>query len=632
MSLTIISTPYNDINGELVDARPLHQRWIFRASSDNFGNDGFRYVIEIISDAGSPSINEIQYIPADPDGELTVDIYEVLRNRFQYELSGEDVHFITSPADENHVGNIAITLAEAWLIDGVMVINEADPVALGEIFVFDGAYDGAHGPYPPVSTFKTLATSGISSRILSDRKADTHVWSMAKTYNLNPSECIFIPVRQNDYGVGYFFQALLSTVTFVKYRLVDADGNDTTEMIDIGAASKHAAYPFYPANLNNGTFVANKPTDYPGWRYYSMQLIGEDEETPCSAEYVFYPVLENCDHENIRIAWKGHRGGWDYFNFQLKNTFERQVQRSQFQRGFSRADFSGQTRRTYDRYPIVERFLTCATDYLVNNEKDFLKWILQSTDVRIVRDNGTSIPVTVETGGITGITRAEPQQLEQFELKLKYAGDDLNWNGWWIDESEVEGVNPLLTRFSVDFETNETRPLKIQLATDTGTGTARVIAPGVNETGSVTTTLGTITFPSTDTDNASGIQFIDVIDESTAPTKIVKFKIDGDNIVGFEQFILSVNEFSDVLTTIDIRNFPNLTTIATLPSGVNNLVVLSCALTVAQVNKILTTLDANGLSDGIVEISGQTPAAAPTGAGAAAVTSLEAKGWIVSTD
>ena len=632
MAINIISTPNNDTNEAQVAARPLNQRWIYIASSDNFGNDGFRFVVNITSDDGTPDIDETQYIAADPAGRLNLDISEVLRNLWQYQLNPESLHFITEPAAERHVGFVSVSIREAWIVDGILTIDEASAVSLSPMFVFDGAFDGATGPYPPITTFQTLATSGISSRILSDRKVNTHVWSMAASYGLTQSECIFIPVRQRDYGVGYFFRSLLDvTVTNVRYTIVDAGGTEHTEDIDVSEEFAHSAYPFYPANLNAGTWVANKPSDYSGWKYYSMQLIGTDGETPCSANYVFYPIEENCDHRNIRIGWRGHRGGWDYFNFTMKNTFERNVQRSQFQRGYVGANFNGQTRRTYERRPTVERFLQCSTDYLTKNEKALLQWLIQSEDVRIIRDNGTSIPVTVDTSTITDITTAEPQQLEQFTLRLKYAGDDLNWNGWWIDESEVEGVNPLLTRFSVDFETNETRALKIALATDTGTGTARLIAPGRNETSSVTTTLGVAAFTGV-TDNASGIQFIDIIDESTAPTKIVKFKIDGDTLSDEAVFYLSVNEFSDVLTTIDVRNFPNLTNIVTLPSGVNNLVVLSCALTVGQVNKILTTLDANGLSDGIVEISGQTPAAAPTGAGAAAVTSLEAKGWIVSTD
>lgn len=634
MAINIISTPNNDTNEAQVAARPLNQRWIYIASSDNFGNDGFRFVVNITSDDGTPDIDETQYIAADPAGRLNLDIYEVLRNLWQYQLNPESLHFITEPAAERHVGFVSVSIREAWIVDGILTIDEASEVSLSPMFVFDGAFDGATGPYPPITTFQTLATSGISSRILSDRKVNTHVWSMAATYGLTQSECIFIPVRQRDYGVGYFFRSLLDvTVTNVRYTIVDAGGTEHTEDIDVSDEFAHSAYPFYPANLNAGTWVTNKPSDYSGWKYYSMQLIGTDGETPCSAKYVFYPIEENCDHRNIRIGWRGHRGGWDYFNFTMKNTFERNVQRSQFQRGFSGANFNGQTRRTYERRPTVERFLQCSTDYLTKNEKALLQWLIQSEEVRIIRDNGTSIPVTVDTSTINDITTAEPQQLEQFTLRLKYAGDDLNWNGWWVDEAEAaeEPVeNPLLTRFAIDFGTNTLIDFKIKLAVNTGAGSARLIGADLDEVRSVTSTFTIIGF--TPNTTSSGVQSIEVLDESVDPIEIVKFGMDGSTIAGSSGFYIDVNEFRDTLTAIDLRNFPNMQVTGDIPALVDNLVILNCALTTAQVNAILTTLDANGVENGVVDISGQTTPAPPSGAGITAVTNLEAKGWIVSTD
>lgn len=52
---------------------------------------------------------------------------------------------------------------------------------------------------------------------------------------------------------------------------------------------------------------------------------------------------------------------------------------------------------------------------------------------------------------------------------------------------------------------------------------------------------------------------------------------------------------------------------------------------VSQVNAFLTGLDANGISNGNCFIP-QTPDAVPTGAGATAKTSLQGKGWSVTTD
>ena len=55
------------------------------------------------------------------------------------------------------------------------------------------------------------------------------------------------------------------------------------------------------------------------------------------------------------------------------------------------------------------------------------------------------------------------------------------------------------------------------------------------------------------------------------------------------------------------------------------------ALNVASVNAILQALDANGISNGTLDLSGGT-SAAPTGAGVTAKTSLQGKGWTVTTN
>lgn len=72
-----------------------------------------------------------------------------------------------------------------------------------------------------------------------------------------------------------------------------------------------------------------------------------------------------------------------------------------------------------------------------------------------------------------------------------------------------------------------------------------------------------------------------------------------------------------------------------LPSSCLQFDFTSCALPVAGtggVNDILVKLDGWGRSNGSIDISGQTPSAPPSGAGATAVTNLIGKGWSVTTD
>lgn len=78
----------------------------------------------------------------------------------------------------------------------------------------------------------------------------------------------------------------------------------------------------------------------------------------------------------------------------------------------------------------------------------------------------------------------------------------------------------------------------------------------------------------------------------------------------------------------------NITSVntTTIPAGVNDFRASNNHLTVSNVNAILIALDSNGLLNGNLNLGGQTPAAAPSGAGITAKNNLISKGWTVLTD
>lgn len=87
--------------------------------------------------------------------------------------------------------------------------------------------------------------------------------------------------------------------------------------------------------------------------------------------------------------------------------------------------------------------------------------------------------------------------------------------------------------------------------------------------------------------------------------------------------VVTVKLDSNVITAFDVQDIPVTVVYLDLSSNL---------LPVAVVNYVLQKLDTNGASNGTVIINNQTPAAAPTGAGATAKTNLLGKGWTVTTD
>lgn len=82
-----------------------------------------------------------------------------------------------------------------------------------------------------------------------------------------------------------------------------------------------------------------------------------------------------------------------------------------------------------------------------------------------------------------------------------------------------------------------------------------------------------------------------------------------------------------------IFSLPNvLTSLSSINPNIIFLLANDQLLSSEAVNNILINLDDNNQSFGAVNLSGQLPAAPPTGAGLIALSALEAKGWSVATD
>lgn len=120
------------------------------------------------------------------------------------------------------------------------------------------------------------------------------------------------------------------------------------------------------------------------------------------------------------------------------------------------------------------------------------------------------------------------------------------------------------------------------------------------------------------------ITSLSTIDAATArtvsvlnPTGVQVTTADLQVLTGLTTLVLS----GSATRLIDVTNTPNLT----------RLDLVNCSLSTSDVNTILIALDGNGKNSGLTQLS-QTPSAPPSGAGATAKTSLQGRGWTVSTN
>jgi len=425
MAITINDQPYTPtVKG---------QKLIITALSDNISEPGFKYKVVVADSLNSYTF----YQTPNPNGMLIVDLYGYIKLVNAGMISTTVVHALTDqtaePLEAGYT-NLTVTIEEAWLVLGVLTDDPEDegPEEIDDLYIWNGVAQATDGYKPNMVSRYALSTGAITKGWLSDR-----LWNTSRGFNgVDQSTYkVMIPVREKDYGV-------LSMVDFdtlttaIKVVVTIYDSTETPHAFTITLASNFFNHlPVYPANLNiSATSGWLKPSTYPGWKYITV-VAQNSISAPVSVTYYLYNTAvygqADCRHTNVRLGWKNFSGAWDYQNFIKKNEESLNVTRKKYTRvlgnyaqvsnsvGFN---FTKQDPSLIDREPIVERMLEINSDWLTEGEFLFLRSLIVSQQVHWIQDDGSYIPVVVETNDYK-MPRERNSKQKQLTLKLKYSND-----------------------------------------------------------------------------------------------------------------------------------------------------------------------------------------------------------------
>lgn len=416
---------------------PRGQRLIYALTSTETAQDGFRVqaVVYKVSTAETFSF----MLSTDPTGSILYDLGSLvtLRNYedepdlharvgFQYEPTGHGFE------------QYSITFTEFWLVGGILTPNGGGAITTDPIIVNNGYFQMRDGYSPNTNVgninVRYALYSVTVSRAMSDRFADTHKWSSIGSAYVGTqlAGSIYIPVREADYGLMMVpgTDDFLTSNLVDKYRvvIVDSAGTSHTFVSASFTANLVLQLGVYPANLNDDPAVTEKPSMYPGWRYYRLEFLSAANTVVC-ARYIFYNAEEwgqwDCKYTPVRLAWVNSRGGWDYFNFIKKNEITDTIERKQYKQTRWRSTspfYYSSDRVLTDRETIVTQSLQVTSDWLQENEYVFLRSLLVSNQVHIVQDDGTFIPASIEDTSFLE-RRERNGKLYNLQLQVKYSQD-----------------------------------------------------------------------------------------------------------------------------------------------------------------------------------------------------------------
>jgi hypothetical protein len=187
--------------------------------------------------------------------------------------------------------------------------------------------------------------------------------------------------------------------------------------------------PVFPANLNDRTGVfLPKPSLFPNWRYYRVR-INNVSSGQVSADYIFWNecVYGNCECNwpNVRLAWVGARGGYEYFNFKKKSEYTTEVDRKIYKRPLfnnSPSIFYANDRGLNQRTNLAQRILTVTSDYITQDEFIYLRGLIVSNQVHLINDDGSYVAVNIDDTSYVE-KRTYDGKLYNVTLKVRMANE-----------------------------------------------------------------------------------------------------------------------------------------------------------------------------------------------------------------
>ena len=407
------------------------QKLMIVASSSNVAQDGFQYGVEVTNYTTSQVFNF--YISPAIDDRLYFDLQSLIQLRNE-EAQGTELHNLDSVTLDDTAcwNNVQFIVSEWWIVAGVLT-EAAGGTAGGELLIVNQYYQPTDGYKPDPNAGPQnvkFAMTSTSSLVMSDRRISTKYPPIFATWGITAGK-VAIAVREKDYGLLYvpgsdsflgFNEANSCVVT-----LYPAAGFPIAQGIVLNGYNAEGL-PIFPANLNGRAGFLPKPSLYPDWLYYRVR-INNAVSTQVSVDYIFWNecVYGNCEciWPNVRLAWVGARGGYEYFNFKKKSEYTTEVDRKLYKRPLfnnSPTIFYANDRGLNQRTNLAQRILTVTSDFITQDEFIYLRGLIVSNQVHLINDDGTYIAVNIDDTSYVE-KRTYDGKLYNLTLKVRMANE-----------------------------------------------------------------------------------------------------------------------------------------------------------------------------------------------------------------
>ena len=389
MAITIRNTPD--------DYTPVHNPIWWTATSSNDSEPAFKYIVQVFIGGVEKWQQQIRPEPTTGNDLLQVEISKILRDYLTRNLynPASDAGILNG---NNSFLEYQIRIGEEYEVAGVL--TQFPNLSNATSYVFNGAlsYTDFVGFNPATYLDTKFLTEAPSER-------DTDLSGLGGLSLMLDTGTTLTSLQIETYLNG--FSTNLYTVTTAlsatNYYLFAA-GVDAINNID-------------PSNF---TIPPTQPILTSAIDEYRVRAVLSTGAT----ETITYKIVSLCNTPT-RIHWFTRLGGYDFFDFKAADRSSFSVKRKGMKQqinpvtGVGVVNYSKQDRVNIDYCVTESRTRTLISDWISEEESEWLKDIISSQDIYI-EQGGELIAVTI-IGNTYDVKQEKLDELFKLEMKFKYA-------------------------------------------------------------------------------------------------------------------------------------------------------------------------------------------------------------------
>ena len=424
MAITIHQQPYK--------YTALKQKLIVVATSSNIGQPGFRYVVEVTVNGGSPNLF---YVQPNINGALVFDLNPVVSSQMDLRVNSTDAvpslfasETVQTDNNKRNIMGVVTTIYEGYEVLGAFEV-QTTPYSLDGSSLINASFQISDGFNPNPSTH--FALSSGTSYIMSDLVRSTYAMDdMLSKYSLG-ANTIGITGFADDWGVltipadngDNLTGNAINSVQIIQFNAAGAPiQTDTLSCVILEGYINHL--PLLPANINE--IFGLQAT----WNHYIINF-RKSGGAAAARSIAIFKADEECRFDKVRLAWTNSRGGWDYFNFTKRSEDSYSIERKRYRKvigNYATADettefnFNTYDRGLTERSPFVEKMMRIRTDYLTEGQFEYLKNLIYSESVYMIGADGSATAVVIESNNYVAIKTRSFAKTD-LELTLKFSND-----------------------------------------------------------------------------------------------------------------------------------------------------------------------------------------------------------------